>query len=52
MVDEIHDLPTTKTRKDCWCTMRYLPGGVLVAYFATSIQSGWDFPVDYDWIPA
>ncbi len=46
---EYYDLRTTKTHKLCWVEV-YFEGDEARAgaYYSTSIESGWDFPLEWD----
>ena len=51
MFDEIHPVPDTPTRKDCWVGIRHNMGDgpslhSWIRYFSTSKATGWDFPAE------
>lgn len=48
--DEFHDLPDTATRKWCWVAMTYHREVTVCVYFS-SAKSGWDLPLEYDFVP-
>jgi hypothetical protein len=51
MPHDFYDLPTTAERKNRWVQVVRRPNGaILCVEWSTSVETGWDLPLEYTFI--